>query len=82
MFLLGKLKAYVIGVLAAIGAVLFALVYGFTKGSKSGEASVNAKNAQAVNTAVESHNEVEQQIQRKPEGDAAKQLDSKWTRKS
>jgi hypothetical protein len=80
MFLLGKLKAYAIGALAAIGAVLFALVYGFTKGSKSGEASVNAKNAQTTIKAVEAHNEIEVEIAKQAPGAADKALKDKWSR--
>lgn len=77
---LGKLKGYAIGVLAAIGAILFALVYGYTKGSKSGSDKVIAASAQATIKAVETRNTVDAQVAKQPDGASAKILKGKWAR--
>jgi hypothetical protein len=78
--LFGKLKGYAIAALAAIGAILFALVYGYTKGSKSGSANVIAINAQSAIKAVEARNTIEAKIAKQPEGESAKILKGKWAR--
>jgi hypothetical protein len=78
--LFGKLKGYAIGALAAIASILFALVYGFTKGRNSGEATVNAKNAQTTIEAVETRNEVQSEVTKQAAGSAEKALKDKWSR--
>jgi hypothetical protein len=75
-----KLKGYVIAALAAIGAILFALVYGFAKGSKSGSAKVIAISSQATIKAVETRNTVDAQVAKQPDGASAKILKGKWAR--
>lgn len=75
-----KLKGYAIAALAAIGAVLFALVYGFTKGSKSGANAVVAKATSVVLKATQDRNQIEAQVAKQPEGQSAKILKGKWAR--
>jgi hypothetical protein len=78
--LFGKLKTYAIAALAAIGAILFALVYGYTKGSKAGSAKVIAISSQATIQAVETRNTVDAQVAKQPDGASAKILKGKWSR--
>jgi len=78
--LISRLKGYAFAALAAIGAVLFALIFGFMKGSKSGANGVLAKTVADSLKSVATRNEIEAKIQRQPEGQSAKDLKDKWAR--
>lgn len=65
---------------AGILALLIAVLRIFTKGEQAGAAKVEAKQARAVTKAQEQANVVEQKVNAAPEGEAARELEDKWTR--
>lgn len=71
-----KIAAFGLLILAGLAAVLRI----FTKGEQAGAAKIEAKQAKAVAKAQEQANVAQSEVSQKPDGQAAKELEDKWTR--
>jgi hypothetical protein len=65
---------------AIVGSIILAVLALFRKGEKAGRADVQLKQAQAVQKAQEKANVAQSEVSQKPDGQAAKELEDKWTR--
>lgn len=61
-------------------AILSGAIYEREKGKREGEQIAAGKAAEATNKAVTEANNVQAEVQSKPEGSAASELESKWSR--
>ncbi len=61
-------------------AILLAVLRIEKKGETAGVAKVEAKNAEAVQKAVDQKNQVETHVQNLPEGQAQQELNKSWSR--
>jgi len=72
------------GKVAAFGALLLGVLLAVLriekKGEAAGAAKVEVKQAQAVQKAQEKANAAQSEVSQKPDGQAAKELEDKWTR--
>jgi len=75
-----RIKEWLIGIGISVMLVLAALVVGFRKGDKAGKADVEVKAAQAMNANVIKATTITHEVQAKPAGAAAKQLQNEWSR--
>lgn len=70
--------------LAAVGSfalfILLAIAQIFRKGEKAGESKVIEANTKAMQKAQEQANAVSNQVSQAPDGEAARELEDKWTR--
>lgn len=74
------LPAWALKALAVVGATLAAVFYLLAKGEKMGKASIQAKTQAAVAKAQGQAQDVQDKVSAKPTGQAAKDLEDKWTR--
>lgn len=73
--------SWLLKALALVGATLAAVFYLLAKGETIGKAKIQAKTQAAVAKAQGQAQDVQAQVEEQPQGQAAKQLEDKWTQK-